>query len=258
MARLKSSYRPKAYADGGAVSLDTPETVYEDIEAASKAGDPEALEDAYKRLPSAEVNAAELEVDQDYRQHKMAANPATAEAQDDASRAFQVQIDNLRKAEQVQYERNKLAAFLKANPAMVRHPEITGQAEIEAQREHAYGSPAFYEAVKSNFDRLTSPEEVSAEYLEKMQALGEDVSEPELEVYEPPAPSIPRHDSMMYSAPVSREVPGSSYNDRSGRVTLTPAMKEAAAIAGVSLSEYAEQVLRLREEKKSGNYGGAP
>jgi len=61
------------------------------------------------------------------------------------------------------------------------------------------------------------------------------------------------------SAPVSRSVPdGGSYNERNGRVTLTPAQVDAARISGVSLTTYAEQLLRLREEKLNGNYTGRP
>ena len=60
-----------------------------------------------------------------------------------------------------------------------------------------------------------------------------------------------------YSAPPSREVPSSDgrrYDD--GRITLTVAQKEAAAIAGISQEEYAAQVLRLQQEKANGNYTG--
>ncbi len=63
---------------------------------------------------------------------------------------------------------------------------------------------------------------------------------------------------VVMSAPVSREAPASSSGDRPGRVTLSVQQKEAAKIAGISEKEYAEQVVKLREHKLNGNYGGAP
>ena len=65
----------------------------------------------------------------------------------------------------------------------------------------------------------------------------------------------------IVSAPVSRDpmgAGGGSYNERPGRVTLSAQQIEAAKIAGVDLKTYAEQVLKLRERKQSGDYGGSP
>jgi hypothetical protein len=239
MARLKSSYRPQRFKDGGAVPLDV------------------------------EIDTPRADVAADHATEQMleAVSPT-----DEASNAFQRQIDALRESERIQKQRNEVAAFLKANPAMIQHPEITGQAEIEAQKQgHQYRSPAFFKAVQDNFtDHLNQyREELSDGYLEKMAELGEDVSDvspvdraledarPSSLDYEPLS-SVPSNRSGMYSAPISREVPSGSYSDRPGTVRMTPAMKEAARISGVSEREYAENVLRLREEKKSGNYGGAP
>jgi hypothetical protein len=67
--------------------------------------------------------------------------------------------------------------------------------------------------------------------------------------------------ARVVSAPVSRETPswsGGKGTGRSSRVTLTPAMKEAARIAGVSEEDYARGLMRLAEEKERGNYGGSP
>lgn len=61
-----------------------------------------------------------------------------------------------------------------------------------------------------------------------------------------------------FSAPVSRE--SVSYSgkreDRPGRITLSIDQREAAKIAGISEVQYAEQLIRLREEKAQGNYIG--
>jgi hypothetical protein len=74
---------------------------------------------------------------------------------------------------------------------------------------------------------------------------------------QPDMPLSPRG----YSAPVSRETP-STFEDlqrgsRGGNsITLGPAEKEAAKIAGVSEAEYAYQLVRLRDLKRDGFYGG--
>ena len=65
--------------------------------------------------------------------------------------------------------------------------------------------------------------------------------------------ALERHESnrraALVSAPVSREVPTSIREDRSGRLTLSVEQREAARISGLTDVEYARNVLRLREEK---------
>jgi len=122
------------------------------------------------------------------------------------------------------------------------HLDIGHQAmrAVEAQGiEH--GTPAFHQAVKRNFESRMHPTP---------------------EMPEPEQVELPARASMV-SAPVSRDTVATgsynSYGDRLGRVTLSVAQKEAARISGISDREYAEQLLRLREEKANGNYhGGQP
>jgi hypothetical protein len=76
-----------------------------------------------------------------------------------------------------------------------------------------------------------------------------------------PSPDIPLS-TRGYSAPVSRQMPSSYDELRSGvrsggAITLGAAEKEAAKIAGVSEEEYAYQLLRLQEFKRNGHYGGS-
>jgi hypothetical protein len=75
---------------------------------------------------------------------------------------------------------------------------------------------------------------------------------------ETPEVRQPVSERSFVSAPVAREAMSWSgrREDRPGRITLTIAQKEAAAIAGVSEVQYAEQLIRLREEKANGNYIG--
>jgi len=65
----------------------------------------------------------------------------------------------------------------------------------------------------------------------------------------------------MVSAPVSREAPswsGGKGTGRNTRITLSLQQKEHARVSGVTEEEYAKGLLRLREEKERGNYGGSP
>ncbi len=97
-------------------------------------------------------------------------------------------------------------------------------------------------------------EPYSAKYFEiAEQRLGlRPTPKPEVEVEDEPIQSQRR----IYSAPPSREVPSSSGKREGGSITLTPLQKEAAKIAGITEKDYAIQVLRLRQEKMNGNYGG--
>lgn len=77
-----------------------------------------------------------------------------------------------------------------------------------------------------------------------------------------PEPMIERSRSRsgMYSAPPSREVPTASgvRHSYDGKITLTGAQKEAARMSGISEGEYAQQLMRLLQEKANGSYGGQP
>lgn len=68
----------------------------------------------------------------------------------------------------------------------------------------------------------------------------------------------PQTRGRIVSAPVTRDAPASNGQDRAGRVTLSVGQKEAAKIAGITEKEYAEQLIKLKEHKLNGNYGGAP
>jgi hypothetical protein len=173
---------------------------------------------------------------------------------DEASRALQAQISALRESERLQRERNtapaltaRQAAFVQANPDFMKNPEIARESLMAAyQAGHEQDSDAFHRAVKANFDARMMPR----------PNLSMDISIPER------APQLPSHghDRMAsyVSAPVSREtsVNGYDHGDRGSRVRLSIAQKEAARIAGITEKEYAEQVLRLRQEKRDGYHGG--
>jgi hypothetical protein len=199
-------------------------------------------------------------------------------AADDASAAFLRQIDALRKSEQIakdraaqmaapppqlsraetirRWQQNGLsdpqATFLGANPEMVDNPNAleaaTRQAHIAG---HQADSQEYFDSVKSYFHKHMNPPVAEPEY--QPTKFSTPATETEL------LSSMPVRGSL-YSAPVNRETASTGYSggDGPGSVRLTVAMKEAAWIAGISEREYAEQVLRLREEKSQGHHGGQP
>jgi hypothetical protein len=73
--------------------------------------------------------------------------------------------------------------------------------------------------------------------------------------YDAKAPS-----RRVVSAPPSREVPssGSGRYEAPNRITLSPAEREAAKIAGVDEATYALNKLKLLQAKSQGEYGGSP
>jgi len=101
MARLKSQYRK--FATGGAVPLH----VEVNTEQAYAAAD--AATDHLLRAVEAGPPAATVDID-----HNETAG-------DDASRAFQAQINALKESERIQRDRAQVAEILKANPAMVEN-----------------------------------------------------------------------------------------------------------------------------------------
>lgn len=203
---------------------------------------------------------------------------------DEASAAFQKQIDALRQAEQVQRQRQAAPPALPESPEarleiwkrqgisdddaehlndLIEYPAITAEAVRDANRQGLNpNSMEFHQAVRASFAnrivaRMHAPPEVNP--------VEEALEQARRDVTEGPDLSEPREvrtsgRSSFVSAPVSRETMANgsynSYGERPGRVTLSIAQKEAAKIAGVSEAEYAANVLRLRQEKADGRYGG--
>jgi hypothetical protein len=64
------------------------------------------------------------------------------------------------------------------------------------------------------------------------------------------------HAEPNYAAPVTRNGSGLDLDpsEMRGRVTLSPSQIEAARMAGISLDEYARQVLVLQARKRMGDY----
>jgi hypothetical protein len=177
-------------------------------------------------------------------------------ASDDASRAFQLQIDALKESERIQRQRAaqatqaaraaqappaltlREAAFLKTHPDFLDNHDLAHQALVRAhQGGHVADSDEFHQAVGEHFKALRpSPPAVESSRLR-------------LEQPDPDLPE-PSERSLNYSAPVSRDVPSSHYPDRPGRITLSVEQLDMARRLGQSPVEYAKALLGMRERDK--------
>lgn len=211
---------------------------------------------------------------------------------DEASAAFKRQIDALRRSEQIQGERlarggqvqqqfpstreGRMLAWRNQGFSddqahhlnrMHENPDLTARAYQAAKTSGMpEDSQAFHDLVSVHYDKIAG--DTTVPRMKDPLTASPDATE----FTEDPAPAPKRkrggavdddlsRPTRFMSAPVSRDggtmaLGGSYGRDRPGTVTLTPAMKEAAAIAGISLREYAEQVLELRKRKADGDYGG--
>jgi hypothetical protein len=120
-----------------------------------------------------------------------------------------------------------------------RHPEIMNDRKMN--RKARYGHE---EAVDSGITAY------SPEYFAFMDEYLGFKEEP---VADTPAPK-PKTTPIV-SAPVSREVPSVNGARPSGKVVLTREEQEAAAVAGITLEEYAKQKLLYQKMRADGTYG---
>jgi hypothetical protein len=136
------------------------------------------------------------------------------------------------------------AAFLEARPSMIDHPQITRQAVAAAEQSGLErGSDDFNNAVENNFNTLMGRAEAQARPAP---------ADPAGFFQPPPSPApASASPSALYSAPVSRTVPG--YRESSPRtVKLSPAEQQIAAASGISDIEYAKNKMRMLRERAAG------
>jgi hypothetical protein len=178
---------------------------------------------------------------------------------DDASEQFKKQIDALRHSEQIQRQRvsdaqqvEQVRNYISQHPAMLENPGLLKLAAHEVGNgDHGLEahSPEFFNLVKANFEnrmrRLNEPDDLSP-------------SAETPKFFEPPEP---RGSPSMFSAPVSRSIPGSSpeatevaSGRKASRVTLSIEQKDMARRLGQTEAEYALGLLELKRRKDGGFY----
>jgi hypothetical protein len=242
--RLKSSYRPKPYKDGGAVPLH--------VEVDTPAARIESDKVTDHMLPVIDKPALSIDVDHSH-------------TKDEASQAFQKQIDALRKSEDIQRQRHAAVAsqhgltpnqmrFLQENPSFPHHPEVAKRALMAAHAEgHADDSDLFHIAVGKHFTN-------------EIGSIHSDVLADRHEPEPKPRHRKPKMDDddevsrgRFVSAPVSRgDSGGGSFGrgsgaDRPGRVTLSAEEKDLCRRTGQSEVEYARGKIDMLQRKAEGS-----
>jgi hypothetical protein len=145
--------------------------------------------------------------------------------------------------------------FLEAHPRLIDAWELTYYSANRATQEgHQPDTDAHREATRRIFDRYYADGE-------KLAAQDSDPSlQPTPEFFKAELPSIPAprqqpSKSSHYSAPVSRETPANRIYEAENNpksVRLDADQLEAARISGVTPTEYAKQLLRMKRMQASG------
>ena len=127
---------------------------------------------------------------------------------------------------------------------------------------HEPYSPSYFAEAEK---RLAEPDEVDRSAVDEALAQARAAAPVAEDVFQHENSRVvvrPRR-QVSVSAPPSRTdtitasyLGGSDYDASRGRVTLSRAELEAAAISGISPEEYGRQKLRLRQEKEAGHYTG--
>jgi hypothetical protein len=140
--------------------------------------------------------------------------------------------------------------FLQRHPEMIDGWQLTYYCANEATKKgHEPNTDNHRAETKRIFDR----------YLSEANKTKQLAEEPTPEFFKPeaaPAPRRPPGKASIVSAPVSRDAaPGnyqSEFEDNPRSVRLSPDQLEAARIAGVTPTEYARQLIRMRKMQASG------
>jgi hypothetical protein len=197
---------------------------------------------------------------------------AKSDAADSATARLKEQIEALHQAEHMQ--RNPREAklhlwrqqgmdepterFLRDNPALIDHDQLTSQIAQQAARHHPPGTDQHREAVKAIFNDLMGKAEAErlARNAPQPPPQAPPHHEPAVHVHvthegdDMPNSDGPAFDRRIHSAPIDRDAAGSRGN-APGKVTLSAEERSFARQIGLSETEYARQKGNLREYKRT-------
>lgn len=202
----------------------------EAIESAIALADGKGQAEAYKKLSMAAAKILQLEQGKEAAERELKAIREAPKPEPRVQDEVATVID-------------KMAVPYMAKKWLKEHPEF-----VVDQRRNAKISALHYDLIEEGL------EPYSREYFETVEerlGLREPRPAPVEEHMEEEPPA-----RRITSAPPSREAVSSSGKRVETSITLSQAQKEAAKIAGISEKEYATQLLKLRQEKANGNYGG--
>lgn len=215
----------ESIASSMAAATAASEKAQSDLEKAFELGDFKGQAEATSRLSKANTDLARLE-------------DGKVEMELQAAQAAEV------KPEKVDDPLERLNLPGLAKSWLRKHPEY-----ITDSRKNAKISSLHWDAIDAGHEAYSQP------YFEWVETeLGMRQKEQTMNKEEPD--DEPQTRGRIVSAPVTREVPTGNSGERAGRVTLTVAQKDAAKISGISEKDYAEQLLKLKEHKSNGMYGG--
>jgi hypothetical protein len=244
---VKSAYKPKPSSpvDLPKVTIDgkEPESIAAVSVDLSPGEEPsEAVQEALQEAAQADEAAAALK-------KQIEAVYAAEETQRQAALAANIHrlpLDEKIKIWQANGLSDAEADFLRQNPEVANHPEVSGWAANKAMHEgHQRDSAAYFQAVEENFQAA----------MRHMQAQASSPQVPEFFRAPPPRQPMPRTPAHFVSAPVTRgDVPDGTPRqlNNPGKVTLTAEQREAAKLSGITEVEYARHLLRLQKEKAAG------
>jgi hypothetical protein len=195
---------------------------------------------------------------------------------DEATTRLQRQIDELKRAEELQRQQvaqqqqwtpDRVLQFWRSNGLdesgerfLLNHPQhIIGLTDFASQRArqhgHEPGSAAHTEAAKAIFHENLAHLEAQAAANVPTQSMSHEPAPyrpapPAAPAPAPPLPQVEDERPSIVSAPVSREAPSESTGRRASQIRLTVEQREAARMAGITEVEYARQLQRLDAAKR--------
>ncbi len=217
---------------------------------------PEVLAAAAETPPALEIDIAADATSPSTPAPAPPPEPPTS-SQNEAQQALLAQLDALRESEGLQQQHQQALAaaeerrqaWLAGNSLAQQHyGHLAGFHNEAMQSGLADSSPAYFNFMQDQLAALQSEDPAANAHMiaEELQARAAERAEPQ-------APAPPSR-SCIVSAPVSRGVPSSTPGWATGKITLTPAEREAARLSGISEVEYAKHRLRLNAMKASGEY----
>lgn len=216
--------RATVFDTGIAKETEAVEAAKRDLGAAHSSGDSEALITAYERLAEAKARLETLKngkaaIEAEIKEAKSRTETKQTQPQDPLDK---LNLPDIAKR------------WLRAHPEYLT--DNRKNAKIQAlhfdiiDEGHAPYSEAYFNSMETHLGMRKPPEKKEDNENEEER-------------------------SSIVSAPVIREAPGSGGQRGSGVIKLTPAQREAAKMAGITETEYAKQLIKLRQEKDAGNYG---
>lgn len=225
----------------------------------------------------AEPNIPEIKINGERPDHVtgISAEIPHTDKPDEASLRLQKQLDDIKKSEEIQRQRQTVAVqptpdqalqFWKNNGLdeagerfLLTHPQhILGLTNFAGQRAsqqgHQLGSVEHTEVAKQVFHDSLARLEAAQAQPAAAQPSPSSTNQTTMERTRPllPLPE-PRERSSIYSAPVSRDGAGSGYREPSpSQVKLGADELEIAKASGISPVEYARNKLRMLREQKTG------